>query len=85
MVVCLYCNSSIRVLIEGAETLVTLENSLDENELSEVKRLLLQGKRAEARTAYEAALAALPTETDASAQRYRELLKQKRDALAAVK
>ncbi|HEY5762023.1 MAG TPA: tetratricopeptide repeat protein [Rhodocyclaceae bacterium] len=47
--------------------------------------LLVQGKRAEARTAYEAALAAMPTETDASAQRYRELLKQKRDALAAVK
>lgn len=47
--------------------------------------MLVQGKRAEARAAYEAAIAALPAEGDPSAQRYHELLKQKRDALAAVK
>jgi predicted negative regulator of RcsB-dependent stress response len=47
--------------------------------------LLAQGKRVDARSAFEAAVEAVAADADASGQRYRELLKQKRDALAAAK
>jgi predicted negative regulator of RcsB-dependent stress response len=46
--------------------------------------LLSQGKRNEARAAYETALAAMPADADSPGQRYRELLRQKRDALGAA-
>lgn len=45
--------------------------------------LLAQGKRAEARTAYQQAVDALPDQSDQAAAAYRQLLAQKRDALGA--
>lgn len=52
--VCLYCNSSIRVQMDGTETTATLETSLDEKELAEVKRLLMTGSRSDAVERYKA-------------------------------
>ncbi len=45
---CLYCNSSIRVTLDDEQTNVTVEKTLDEKELAEVKRLLLAGQRSAA-------------------------------------
>lgn len=47
--------------------------------------LLAMGKREEARAAYDAAVSAMPTDPDQNGVRYRELLKQKRDALSVAK
>lgn len=54
VVVCLYCNSSLRAEIDESETRITVENELDEQELAEVKRLIREGKREYAMERYRA-------------------------------
>jgi hypothetical protein len=61
---CIYCNSLIRVPTDEASTTPTIEKTISDAEIDEVKELLAEGKRQEAVAAYERIAGATPEDAE---------------------
>src|SRR5262245_35793407 len=53
LLICLYCNTSIRIQLQADQPQATAETSLDADMMAQVKQLLLAGRQAEALRLYQ--------------------------------
>jgi hypothetical protein len=66
LLICLYCNTSIRIWAQAGQPQATAEASLDADMMAQLKQLLLAGRQAEALRLYQQQTGADPQEAQAA-------------------